>query len=130
MRLAAVLLLVVVQAGPARPADSPVAAIVAGMLASAEHPGLKWRAIPDVVAALRPLYDAEPDRLVWIDGTTPSASLDATLAALRSAGDHGLDPADYERTVKVLLGGGSDPVITKEPTGAWTHAVWDAMKQQ
>ena len=22
----------------------------------------------------------------------------------------------------------SDPVITKAPTGAWTHAVWDAMK--
>ncbi|HET9369742.1 MAG TPA: L,D-transpeptidase family protein [Vicinamibacterales bacterium] len=96
MRLTALLLLVVVQAGPARPPDSAVAAIVAEMLASAEHPGLKWRAIPDVVAALRPLYDAEPDRLVWIDGTTPSASLDATLAALRSAGDHGLDPADYD----------------------------------
>ena len=40
-----------------------------------------------------------------------------------------LDPADYERTVKVLLGGGSDPVITKAPEGAWSHAVWDAMKK-
>ena len=40
-----------------------------------------------------------------------------------------LDPADYERTVKVLLGGGSDPVITKQPTGAWTHEIWDAMKK-
>ena len=39
-----------------------------------------------------------------------------------------LDPADYERTVKILLSGGSDPVITKAPTGAWSHAVWDAMK--
>lgn len=38
-----------------------------------------------------------------------------------------LDAEDYERTVKVLLGGGSDPVISKEPEGAWTHAVWDAM---
>ncbi|HMR33836.1 MAG TPA: ABC transporter substrate-binding protein, partial [Geminicoccus sp.] len=28
-----------------------------------------------------------------------------------------LDPADYERTIKVLLGGGSDPVITKAPEG-------------
>ena len=36
-----------------------------------------------------------------------------------------LDPADYERTVKTLLSGGSDPVITKAPTGAWTHAVID-----
>lgn len=37
-----------------------------------------------------------------------------------------LDPADHDRTVKVLLAGGSDPVISKAPTGAWTHAVWDA----
>ena len=36
-----------------------------------------------------------------------------------------LDPADYARTVKVLLSSGSDPVITKEPQGAWTHAVTD-----
>ena len=39
-----------------------------------------------------------------------------------------LDPADYDRTVKVLLGGGSDPVITKAPEGAWSHAVTDAAK--
>ena len=36
-----------------------------------------------------------------------------------------LDPADYERTVKTLLSGGSDPVITKAPDGAWTHKVID-----
>ena len=36
-----------------------------------------------------------------------------------------LDPADYETTVKTLLAGGSDPVISKAPTGAWTHAVID-----
>jgi NitT/TauT family transport system substrate-binding protein len=38
-----------------------------------------------------------------------------------------LDPADYERTVQVLLGGGSDPVISKAPEGAWSHAVFEAM---
>ncbi len=37
-----------------------------------------------------------------------------------------LDPADYERTVETLLAGGSDPVITKRPEGAWTHDVTDA----
>jgi NitT/TauT family transport system substrate-binding protein len=36
-----------------------------------------------------------------------------------------LDPAAYERTVATLMGGGSDPVISKEPEGAWTHAVTD-----
>jgi NitT/TauT family transport system substrate-binding protein len=37
-----------------------------------------------------------------------------------------LDPADYERTVAVLLGSGSEPVITKAPEGAWSHVVWEA----
>jgi NitT/TauT family transport system substrate-binding protein len=36
-----------------------------------------------------------------------------------------LDVADYERTVQTLLSGGSDPVITKAPEGAWTHAIAD-----
>jgi NitT/TauT family transport system substrate-binding protein len=38
-----------------------------------------------------------------------------------------LDPAAYQRTVKVLLAGGSDPVIKKDPgADAWTHAVWNS----
>ena len=36
-----------------------------------------------------------------------------------------LNPADFDRTVNTLLSGGSDPVITKKPEGAWTHAVTD-----
>jgi NitT/TauT family transport system substrate-binding protein len=39
-----------------------------------------------------------------------------------------LAPADYERTVEILLSGGSDPVITKAPEGAWSHVVTDAAK--
>jgi len=39
-----------------------------------------------------------------------------------------LDPADYERTVSILLSAKSDPVITKKPEGAWTHAIFDAAK--
>jgi len=43
-----------------------------------------------------------------------------------TAGSNGtLDPADYERTVASLLSGGSDPVITKAPEGAWTHEITD-----
>jgi NitT/TauT family transport system substrate-binding protein len=34
-----------------------------------------------------------------------------------------LVPADADRTVATLLSGGSDPVITKKPEGAWTDAV-------
>lgn len=39
-----------------------------------------------------------------------------------------LDPADYQRTVDVLLGNASTPVITKAPEGAWSHAVWNMSK--
>lgn len=50
-----------------------------------------------------------------------------TEVAKLTAGSTGaLDAADYERTVKTLLGGGSDPVITKEPSGAFTTEITDA----
>src|SRR5579862_7643640 len=44
---------------------------------------------------------------------------------LTEGSDGKLDPADYKRTVATLLTGGSDPVITKEPTGAYTNVVID-----
>ncbi|MBC8445506.1 MAG: ABC transporter substrate-binding protein [Rhodospirillaceae bacterium] len=41
-----------------------------------------------------------------------------------TAGSNGmLDTEAYERTVATLLGGGSDPVISQKPVGAWTHKV-------
>ncbi|SIS73829.1 NitT/TauT family transport system substrate-binding protein [Phaeovulum vinaykumarii] len=49
-----------------------------------------------------------------------------TEVAKLTAGSNGaLDPADYARTVSTLLAGGSDPVISAEPVGAWTHAITD-----
>ena len=50
------------------------------------------------------------------------------IGKLLDTGNGKLDPKDYERTVATLLSGGSDPVITKKPEGAWTHSVYDAMK--
>ncbi len=44
---------------------------------------------------------------------------------LTEGSDGRLDPADFDRTVKTLLSGGSDPVISKVPEGAWTHVVID-----
>ena len=40
--------------------------------------------------------------------------------------DGTLDPAAADRTVATLLGGGSDPVITKKPEGAWSDVVTKA----
>ena len=47
------------------------------------------------------------------------------IAKLTAGSSGALDPADYERTVETLLKGGSDPVITMAPEGAWTHAITD-----
>lgn len=47
------------------------------------------------------------------------------VAKLTSGSNGALDEADYQRTVSSLLSGGSDPVISKEPEGAWTHAITD-----
>ena len=50
------------------------------------------------------------------------------IAKLLDTGEGKLDPKDYERTVATLMSGGSDPVITRKPEGAWTYAIYDAMK--
>ncbi len=47
------------------------------------------------------------------------------IAKLTVGSQGALDPADYERTVKILLGGGSDPVISKAPEGAYTLEITD-----
>jgi len=49
------------------------------------------------------------------------------VAKLTAGSNGALDPADFERTVTTLLGGGSDPVISAHPgDGAWTHVITDA----
>ena len=47
------------------------------------------------------------------------------IAKLTAGSNGALDPADYERTVATLMAGGSDPVITRMPEGAWTSAITD-----
>jgi NitT/TauT family transport system substrate-binding protein len=48
------------------------------------------------------------------------------IAKLIDDTDPTLDPAAFDRTVATLLAGGSDPVISAPPEGAWTHAVTEA----
>lgn len=48
------------------------------------------------------------------------------IAKLTAGSDGTLDPADFKRTVDVLLSAGADPVITADPgDAAWTHAITD-----
>jgi len=52
------------------------------------------------------------------------------IAKLVEGGKLGyLEPAAYDRTVKTLLTGKSDPVISKKPQGAWTHKIWEAAQK-
>ncbi|MCA2010390.1 ABC transporter substrate-binding protein [Cereibacter sphaeroides] len=48
------------------------------------------------------------------------------VALLTAGSDGSMDEEAYARTVATLLGGGSDPVITAEPTGAFSHVVTEA----
>ncbi len=52
------------------------------------------------------------------------------IAKLTAGSTGALDVAAAERTVATLLAGGSDPVITAAPTGAWTSAITDAALTQ
>ncbi|MCA3553561.1 MAG: ABC transporter substrate-binding protein, partial [Rhodobacter sp.] len=51
------------------------------------------------------------------------------VAKLTAGSNGALDVAAAERTVKTLLAGGSDPVITKAPEGAWTSVITDKALQ-
>lgn len=44
------------------------------------------------------------------------------IAKLTAGSNGALDPADYERTVEIVMSGG---VISDVPEGAWTHAITD-----
>ncbi|MFN6924060.1 MAG: ABC transporter substrate-binding protein [Tabrizicola sp.] len=47
------------------------------------------------------------------------------IAKLTAGSNGALDVAAAEKTVATLLAGGSDPVITKAPEGAWTSIITD-----
>jgi len=75
--------------------------------------------------------DKEAAKIVIAADTTGAQTLHhqeqmmGEIAKLLDPGNGKLDPKDYDRTVSELLSGGSDPVITKEPVGAFTTVVTD-----
>ena len=78
--------------------------------------------------------EANPDEaaMIVLDNDETGAQTDVhqkrmmgEIAKLTAGSNGALDEADYKRTVATLLAGGSDPVISKEPVGAWTHAITD-----
>ncbi len=51
------------------------------------------------------------------------------IAKLTAGSDGSLDEAAYQRTVETLLAGGSDPVISQEPEGAYTKEITEKALQ-
>ena len=74
---------------------------------------------------------AEAAQIVLDNDETGAQTLEAQermmgeVAKLTAGSNGALDEADYQRTVDTLLAGGSDPVISAAPEGAWTHVITD-----
>ncbi len=87
--------------------------------------GWKWaEANPDAAAMIVLDYDE-----TGAQTEAHQKRMMGEIAKLTAGSNGALDPADYERTVATLLGGGSDPVISKAPEGAWTHQITDKALQ-
>ena len=78
--------------------------------------------------------EANPDEaaMIVLDNDETGAQTEAhqkrmmaEVARLTAGSNGALDPADFDRTVATLMAGGSDPVITALPVGAWTHVITD-----
>lgn len=67
-----------------------------GVIAPGQIPWARWPDFSRYVDEVRRLYGAEADSLVWFDGPTISHAGTSAIAVLLTAGDHGLDPLDYD----------------------------------
>ncbi len=84
--------------------------------------GWAW-AVENPDAAAEIIIDYDETGAQTLDA---QARMMGEIALLVEGGDGRLDEAAYQRTVDTLLAGGSDPVISAAPEGAFTHAVTDA----
>lgn len=100
-------------------------------------PAFKETMAKFVRASMKGWKDAEADpdgaAMIVLDNDETGAQTEehqkrmmSEVAKLTAGSNGALDVADYERTVKTLLGGGSDPVITKAPEGAYTLEITNA----
>ena len=87
--------------------------------------GWKWaEANPDAAAMIVLENDA-----TGAQTETHQKRMMGEIAKLTAGSNGALDEADYQRTVDKLLAGGSDPVISAAPVGAWTHQITDLALQ-
>src|SRR5574343_318295 len=88
-------------------------------------------AVKDPAGAAKSVVAADPSGSATLKVQERQMKNVATLISTAGTPKIGyLEPAAYERTVKVLLAGGSSPVIKKDPgKAAYSHAVWEAAQK-
>ena len=120
--------------------DQGVATLEDGMYVLGENlkdPAFKEKMVKFVRASMKGWKYAEenPDEaaMIVLDNDATGAQTEkhqkrmmGEVAKLTAGSNGALDPADYQRTVDSLMSGGSDPVITKVPEGAYTLDITDA----
>ncbi|MEL6640903.1 MAG: ABC transporter substrate-binding protein [Pseudomonadota bacterium] len=123
--------------------DQGVATLEDGLYALEENladPAFEDKMVRFVRASMKGWKWAEenPDEaaLIVLDYDETGAQTEAhqtrmmgEISKLTAGSNGALVEADYARTVASLLAGGSDPVISQEPEGAWTHAITDKALQ-
>jgi len=77
-------------------AQDSLGSTVQDAVATGQIPWARWPDFSRYVDEVRRLYGAEADALVWFDGPLVSHASTAAIAALLSAGEHGLNPLDYD----------------------------------
>lgn len=85
--------------------------------------GWAW-SLENVDAAVGVIMEQAPKGATTIDHQRHMLEIVGDLLA---TGSWRLDPADYDRTVSILLKNPSHPIITKKPDHAWTHRITDAV---
>ncbi|MCO4825612.1 ABC transporter substrate-binding protein [Amylibacter sp.] len=120
--------------------DQGVATLEDGMYVLGENlkdPVFKENMVKFVRASMKgwKYAEANPDEaaMIVLDNDSTGAQTEkhqkrmmGEVAKLTAGSNGALDVAAAERTVQSLLTAGSDPVITKAPTGAWTSEITDA----
>jgi murein L,D-transpeptidase YcbB/YkuD len=76
-------------------ADEPAAGALKQILEEGSPDSLDWTSVPADRERIGKLYEANGYRLLWSDGTKPTAAAISLVQELRLAGERGLDPEDY-----------------------------------
>ncbi len=119
--------------------DEGVATLEDGLYVMEENlkdPAFKAKMVKFVRASMKgwKYAEANPDEaaMIVLENDESGAQTEAhqkrmmsEVAKLTAGSAGALDVAAYDRTVKILMAGGSDPVISKAPDGAYTLEITD-----